>query len=305
MSESSVIADLARWGPASSLDGNAVTLTDAESYCRQLATSHYENFPVVTWLLPRHLHQHFYNVYAYCRWADDLGDETGDSAKSLELLNWWQRELDRCYHGEAAHPVFIALKSTIQQFGIPQQPFSDLISAFVQDQHVRHYDTTAQLLDYCRRSADPVGRIVLYLCERFDEENAAYSDSICSGLQLANFWQDVSRDLDIGRVYLPREVREQYQYSDEDLLHRRTTPQFIEMMRSQVEQARTMLLGGKPLIRRLPGRIKLDIELFLRGGLMILDAIERIDYRVWDQRPTIRKSQFGVAAVKTLLRRPL
>lgn len=281
-----------------------MSLADAERYCRSLATSHYENFPVASWLLPRHLHQHFYNVYAYCRWADDLGDETGNREESLRLLSWWQNELDRCYAGQASHPVMIALMPTIQRFSIPREPFVDLISAFVQDQSVLRYHSQSQLLDYCRRSANPVGRIVLHLCERCDAENLVLSDSICTGLQLANFWQDVSRDFEIGRVYLPREIRDQFGYSEEDLDMRRTTPAFLEVMKFQVQQARTLLIQGCPLVSRMPGRIALDMEMFIRGGLLILDAIERIDYRVWDQRPTVRKHQFIFAALKTICRLP-
>ncbi|OYW19441.1 MAG: squalene synthase HpnC, partial [Planctomycetales bacterium 12-60-4] len=234
-------ADLDCWGPAAATLKSAPNQSEAEAYCRQLATSHYENFPLVSWLLPPQLHQHFYNVYAYCRWADDLGDEVGDTARSLELLGWWRAELDRCYAGDASHPVFVALKSTIAEFAIPRAPFSDLISAFEQDQHVREYDTFEQLRDYCRRSADPVGRIVLYLCRQFSEENAAWSDSICTGLQLANFWQDVARDYDIGRIYLPREDYERFGYARTDFDSRAETPAFLALMQFEVQRARTWL----------------------------------------------------------------
>ena len=197
--------ELKAWGPQA--PARELSRSEAEAYCRTLARTHYENFPVVSWLLPRHLHQHFYNVYAYCRWADDLGDEIADAKQATELLAWWRDQLQACYHGSATHPVFIALGPTITEFGIPQQPFEDLLSAFEQDQRVKKYENYVELRDYCRRSADPVGRIVLYLCRAFSERNVAWSDSICTGLQLANFWQDVARDFDIGRVYLPRESR--------------------------------------------------------------------------------------------------
>ena len=299
MPAADVIQDLATWGPANS---QPVSQAEAERYCRRLARTHYENFPVVSWLLPRRLHQHFYNLYAFCRWADDLGDETGDPGRSVELLNWWQAELDRCYSGEVAHPVFVALKPTIERFQIPQQPFSDLISAFLQDQQIRRYETFEQLQDYCRRSADPVGRIVLHLGECFDEGNVELSDSICSGLQLANFWQDVSRDYDIGRVYLPAEDRERFGIDDDALAARKTTPAFRELMRFEVDRAREFLLAGAPLVMRVPGRLKLDIRLFIAGGMSILQAIERIDYRVWEQRPTISKSGLFLQLFKRLPR---
>jgi squalene synthase HpnC len=298
MSAPDVIADLSRWGPHS--PHRVPSLSESQVYCRALACAHYENFPVVTWLLPRRLHQHFYNVYAFCRWADDLGDETNDPQRSLELLAWWQNELDRCYAGEQSHPVFVALAPTIDHFQIPQQPFSDLISAFVQDQHLRRYETFDQLQDYCRRSANPVGRIVLYLCERFTSENAGLSDSICTGLQLANFWQDVARDFAIGRVYLPQEDRERFGYTDELLLRRVTTHEFQQLMEFEVDRARSFLQAGFPLVDQMPGRLKIDIGLFLRGGLMILDAIERIEYRVWEQRPKLRKIDFALAMIRSL-----
>jgi squalene synthase HpnC len=300
--------DLTRWGPTSA--EQTVSLPQAEQYCRQLATTHYENFPLVSWLLPRRLRQHFYNVYAYCRWADDLGDEVGDPRRSLELLGWWRGELADCYAGRARHPVFVALRPTIDEFAIPPQPFEDLLSAFEQDQRVRQYDTFDQLRDYCRRSADPVGRLVLYLCRQHHEPNLGWSDSICTGLQLANFWQDVSRDFDIGRVYLPREDRAQFGYHDDDLQARSTTPAFLELMRFEVNRARDFLRAGLPLVEHLPGRLQVDIDLFARGGLKILERIETICYRVWDRRPVVTKGDaarlllacMGRAVRRSLLR---
>ncbi len=286
----SFLGELERWGPQTCENHRAPSLPEAEAYCRRLATSHYENFPLVSWLLPRELHQHFYNVYAYCRWADDLGDEVGDCARSLELLGWWRQELDRCYAGETSHPVFVALQPTIAEFAIPRQPFADLISAFEQDQHVREYDTFDQLRDYCRRSADPVGRIVLHLGRQFNEPNAAWSDSICTGLQLANFWQDVARDYDIGRIYLPREDYERFGYRRTDFDQRLESPEFLELMRFQVDRARDRLRAGLPLIERLPGRLQVDIDLFAHGGLKILQRIEAIGFCVWQQRPKVTKT---------------
>jgi squalene synthase HpnC len=299
-----VIEQLAVWGPDAGRPN--VPLAEAEAYSRRLAQSHYENFPVVTWALPKSLHQHFYNVYAFCRWADDLGDEVGDRDRSLQLLGWWREELAACYAGDPRHPVFVALAPTITRFGIPQQPFADLISAFEQDQTVSDYDTYDQLRDYCRRSADPVGRIVLYLCERFNEQNAAWSDSICTGLQLANFWQDVARDYDIGRVYLPREDRERFGYADAELQSRTTNDRFLKLMAFEVDRARMLLLAGRPLIAAMPGRLQVDIDLFLSGGLAILREIERIEFRVWEQRPVVTKTRVGRlflgAAARGLLR---
>lgn len=302
------------WGPGGTGVG-PLPRAEAERYCRRLATGHYENFPVVSWFLPREIHQHFYNIYAYCRWADDLSDEVGNPAKSLELLAWWRAELEACYAGTATHPVFVALGPTIREYSIPPQPFEDLISAFEQDQRVQEYETFEQVVDYCRRSADPVGRLVLYLCRQAKEQNFGWSDSICTGLQLANFWQDVSRDLDIGRIYLPREDRRRFGYTDEDLHARATNAAFLELMQFEVDRARTFLLPGKngviAELRDFPIRLQVDIELFARGGLKILERVESIGYRVWQQRPVVTKGDFaklfcgvlGRTVVRRLLRR--
>jgi squalene synthase HpnC len=282
--------ELKTWGPQSASRG--LSRADAEAYCRAFARTHYENFPVVSWLLPRHLHQPFYNVYAYCRWADDLGDEIKDVGHATELLAWWREELRSCHRGSATHPVFIALGPTIDEFAIPLNPFEDLLSAFEQDQRKREYESFAELRDYCRRSADPVGRIVLYLCRCYSERNAAWSDSICTGLQLANFWQDVARDFDMGRVYLPRETRRRFGYTEADLAGRVTNEPFLASMRFEVERARQLLLAGLPLIQVLPWRLRVDIDLFARGGLSLLDRIKRIGYRVWQTRPVLTKTDF-------------
>jgi squalene synthase HpnC len=239
------------------------------------------------------LHQHFFNIYAYCRWADDLGDEVGEVARSRELLGWWREELNDCYAGRASHPVFVALLPTIREFEIPIEPFADLISAFQQDQMVHEYETFDDLCDYCRRSANPVGRLVLHLCRQATDDNFRWSDSICTGLQLANFWQDVSRDLDIGRVYLPQADCRRFGYSREDLHARRTTEPFLELMKFEVQRARQWLSPwrdqGLPELRPFPLRVQVDIELFARGGERILDRIARIGYRVWDQRPVVTR----------------
>ncbi|MEX0717610.1 MAG: squalene synthase HpnC [Planctomycetaceae bacterium] len=302
------LQELDVWGPEAA-DRRTVSLAEARDYCARLTRTHYENFPIVSWLLPRKLHRHFEAVYAFCRWADDLGDEVGDTDRSSRLLAWWREELAACYAGEARHPVFVALAETVRERMVPMKPFEDLISAFEQDQRILEYDTFPQLRDYCRRSADPVGRLVLYVCGEFDEQNAQWSDSICTGLQLANFWQDVARDHDIGRVYLPREDRERFGYTAEMLARRETNPAFLELMRFEVARARELLLAGLPLIDRLPGRLQVDIDLFARGGLKILERIERIDYRVWETRPVVTKRDaaglFAKSAVRAVVRCPL
>jgi squalene synthase HpnC len=264
---------------------------DAERYTRWLARRHYENFHVVTILLPRRLHQDFYNVYAFCRWADDLGDEIGDREESLRLLEWWRGELDGAYQGRARHPVFVALRRTIERHALPQQPFSDLIRAFVQDQTVTLYRNWHELFGYCRYSANPVGRLVLYLCGYRDAPRQELSDATCTALQLANFWQDIAVDLDKGRVYLPLETMERHGYSAAELESRRVTPAFRAAMREACGVARELFEKGLPLARMVERRLALDIDLFGRGGLRVLDKIERQHYDVLSRRPYVTRSE--------------
>src|SRR5215471_19323995 len=212
------------------------TSPEAASYTRWLATSHYENFHVVSFLLPKRLHQDFYNVYSYCRWADDLGDEIGDRDESLRLLSWWRAELFAMYDGRATHPVFVALGPTVKKYGIPIEPFSDLIHAFIQDQTVTRYHDWDELFGYCKCSANPVGRLVLYLCGYSDSERQRLSDATCTALQLANFWQDVTVDLEKDRVYIPLDILARHGYTLDELFARRFTPAFREVARELVEK---------------------------------------------------------------------
>jgi squalene synthase HpnC len=285
---SAFLGELARYGP--NRNGRPLSLDAARSYCARLTRTHYENFTVASALLPRRLLPHFYPVYAYCRWADDLGDETAGGQTALDLLAWWRSELLACYDGKPRHPVMVALQPTIERFGIPPQPFLDLPAAFEQDQRVRRYATFEELLGYCRHSANPVGRLVLYLCECFTPENAALSDHICTGLQQANFWQDVARDFrELGRVYIPEEDRRRFGYSDDDLTAGRYTPGFADLMRFEVDRTRAIFESGRPLLDRVPADVRVDIELFLRGGLAVLRKIERLNYNVWARRPELSK----------------
>jgi squalene synthase HpnC len=278
------------------------SLSEAESYTRWLATHHYENFHVVSLLLPRRLHQDFYNVYAYCRWADDLGDETGDPSESLRLLAWWREQLGAMYAGNASHPVFVALRRTVERHGIPQDPFADLVRAFVQDQTVTRYATYSELFDYCRYSANPVGRLVLCVCGYSDPERQRLSDATCTALQLANFWQDVTVDLAKGRVYMPLEVLERHGCALESVLARRATPEFRSAMRELVDRARSLFREGLPLARTLDRRLAVDVELFSRGGLRILDKIEMQDYDVLSRRPAISTTERALLLLGTLAR---
>lgn len=294
----------------------APSLKEAKAYCDRLARSHYENFSVASWFLPKRLRPHFHSVYAYCRISDDLGDEVGDPQQSLALLDLWESELNATFtsrdsSGQSVvrpsdsprHPVFVALRETICACDIPKQPFADLLKAFRQDQTVSRYETFDQLRDYCRYSADPVGRIVLYLCGYRDEERQRLSDFTCTALQLANFWQDVSVDFAKGRIYLPLESMRQFGVSEEQIAQSRFTAQFRELMCFEVNRAREWFRRGLPLAQKVDRELAIDIELFSRGGLEILNAIERQDFNVLASRPAISKARkFSLVALAALRR---
>jgi squalene synthase HpnC len=273
------------------IPAQAPSLQDAYAYCERLARSHYENFSVATWFLPKSLRQHFYNVYSYCRISDDLGDETGDTSASLQLLDEWEQELEACYQGSPRHPVFVALAATVRQFNIPKQTFADLLTAFRQDQRVTRYQTFDDLLRYCRYSANPVGHLVLYLGGYRDDERQRLSDFTCTALQLANFWQDVSPDYEKGRIYLPLEDLRNHGVGESDIAHKNNSAQFIEMMRFEVQRAREWFERGLPLVDQVSRDLAIDIELFSRGGQEILNAIERQNYAVLGNRPAISKAR--------------
>jgi squalene synthase HpnC len=274
---------------AYAIPATAPSLAEAREYCAQLARTHYENFSVATWFLPKRLRQHFFNVYAYCRISDDLGDEVGDAKAALELLDQWQAELDACYSGAPKHPVFVALAETVRQFEIPKHEFSDLLIAFRQDQTVTRFETFDDVLGYCHYSANPVGHLVLYLCGYHDAERQQLSDYTCTALQLANFWQDVTVDYAKGRIYLPLGDMRRFDVSEDDILCGRNTPAFRALMRFQVTRAREWFQRGLPLVGKVSREVAVDIELFSRGGQEILDAIEKQDYGVLGNRPAISK----------------
>ena len=277
--------------PEYAIPDHAPSETEAREYCRRLARSHYENFSVASWFLPERLHQHFFNVYAYCRISDDLGDEVGDPAASLELFDEWETELNACYDGDPArcprHPVFVALAETVRKFEIPKHEFADLLTAFRQDQSVRRYQTFNDLLGYCRYSANPVGHLVLYLCGYRDSERQLLSDYTCTALQLANFWQDVSADFAKGRIYLPLEDLHRFGVREEVIRDGENTSAFCEMIKFEVERAREWFTQGMPLVAKVDRTLATDIGLFSCGGQEILNAIERQHYAVLGRRPAI------------------
>jgi squalene synthase HpnC len=303
--------------PEYAIPARAPSLSESRAYCERLARTHYENFSVATWFLPQRLRPHFYSVYAYCRISDDLGDEVGDPQLSLRLLQEWEGELNATYlslvqapppdvrknveklepgpssrnPARPTHPVFIALRETIRECNIPREPFADLLKAFRQDQTVGRYPAFDDVLAYCRYSANPVGRLVLYVCGYSDDERQQLSDFTCTALQLANFWQDVRPDYGKGRIYLPLEDLQQFGVSEQDIAGHRFTPQFRELMKFEVARAREWFHRGLPLARKVDKALAVDIELFTRGGQGILNAIERQNFDVLTRRPAISRSR--------------
>ena len=274
----------------------APTLEEARAWCKHLAETHYENFHVATWFLPERLRPHFHAIYAYCRVSDDLGDEVGNTQQSLALLDLWGRELDACYEGRARHPVFVALSETIRACNIPKEPFADLLTAFRQDQVVTRYANMDEVLSYCRYSANPVGRLVLYTCGYTDEERFRLSDATCSALQLANFWQDVRVDFAKDRVYIPQDDMLSFGVTDTTIQQGIATSEFRALLKHEVDFARDLFIQGLPLINMVNRDLALDLDLFSRGGLEILNAIEHRDYDVLSARPAISKrTKLGLA----------
>ena len=272
------------------------TLEEARAWCKHLADTHYENFHVASWFLPKALRPHFHSIYAYCRVSDDLGDEVGDRSAALALLDLWGEELDACYQGQARHPVFVALSETIRACSIPKEPFADLLVAFRQDQSVTRFETMQDVLSYCKYSANPVGRLVLYACGEVSEENFRLSDATCSALQLANFWQDVSVDYKKDRIYIPQQDMRRFSVSDATIAAGVATAEFKALLKYEVAYARRLFEEGLPLIGKVNRELALDLDLFSRGGLEILRAIERADYDVLSTRPAIgKRTKLGLA----------
>jgi squalene synthase HpnC len=275
-------------GPPPAVEAEAAALAQAYEYCARVARSHYENFTVASWLMPRAMRKHMHAIYAYARMADDFADEDRDAGK----LDQWERELDLAYAGRPSHPVFVALADTVRRFDIPREPFADLLRAFRSDLEFRGFDTVDDLLNYSRYSANPVGRLVLYVFGYRDAERQRLSDQVCSGLQLANFWQDVGVDLKKERVYLPRQDMARFGVSLEDLRVHNANSNFVELMRHEVASARKLLMAGAALSAIVDKRLSRDIMIFAGGGLAILRAIERADCDVFHRRPSLGKLDY-------------
>ncbi|MGB7342831.1 MAG: squalene synthase HpnC [Pirellulaceae bacterium] len=277
-------------------------LKACETENRRLAKRHYENFVIASVVLPRRLRQPFYNIYAFCRTADDLADESPSPEIALERLQKFQNQLNATFAGHPPENLFLPLAQTIEQFSLTQEPFDDLLSAFRQDQTKTRYQTMGELLDYCRRSANPVGHILLQLADSRDDETAALSDQICTGLQLANFWQDIARDYQAGRVYLPQEQLERFDVTTEHLGRVTVTEPLRLLINEQCDFAEGFFRRGLPLAKKVPQWFAADIKLFAHGGLATLNAIRRQDYDVLRRRPKVSKAQQAWLVTRAALR---
>ncbi len=290
----------------------ALAVDDARRWCRRLAGRRYENFSVLSGLVPRSLRDDYAALYAFCRWADDLGDEVGDPARSQELLGWWRRELGQCFAGNPRHPVFVALRPAIERHELPPEPFDDLIAAFEQDQTVRRYETWEQLLGYCRRSADPVGRLVLMIAgEPRTEELFGLSDAMCTALQLTNHWQDVRRDiLKRDRIYIPRELIAIPDFEERLVVAARQgfapDHRFLEesrrIIRVCVDRTWPLFENGAGLLGKLRPRTRSFVELFLAGGQRVLRLIELWNYETALHRPRLSKARKSMLIGRAWLR---
>ena len=273
---------------------------EAYAWCRDYTRAHQENFGVVSWLLPKEVRQHFYSLYSFCRWTDDLGDEAeGDR---LAQLDQWERDLRDCYEGRRERALFVALGATIDEFRIPIDPFVRLIEANRMDQSITRFATYEDLLHYCAHSATPVGQMVLYVLGYRDTRRQALSDATCIGLQLANFWQDVSVDWEKGRVYIPQEDLVRFGVSEEDIARRRATPAFRDLMKFEVERARELFAEGRNLEGLVSRKARLDVRLFRLGGEAVLEAIEAVQYDVLAARPEVPKRKKAWMALSNGIR---
>ena len=281
-------------------DPARVSVDEAYERCERLARTHYENFTVGSWFIPRDRRKHFFAIYAFCRFVDDLGDEfNGDRDQALD---YWEKETDACYSGTPGHPYMVALQETIRSFDIPREPFLRLIEANRMDQTSNRHETYVDLGHYCRHSANPVGHLVLYVCGYRDRERQRLSDFTCTALQLTNFWQDVVRDYALGRIYIPLEDMRRFGYTEDELAQGEVTDNFRRLMAFEVDRARELFERGLSLVDRIDGAFKLDVALFSKGGMSVLDSIERQGYDVVTRRPVVGKGKKLRLLMGTLLR---
>lgn len=277
------------------------TLTYAEEYTRRLTSSHYENFPVASLFIPKNLRQHVCNIYAFARIADDFADETGYEGRRLENLDEWEEELKLAYRGASIHPVFVALEKTLREIFLPEQLFLDLIKAFKMDVVKKRYKNFDEVMYYCKHSANPVGRLILLLFGYNNEEWFRWSDNVCTALQLANFWQDVSVDLTKGRIYIPQDELVGASVTEYDLEAFSLTDGLKKVMVHQVERTRDIFIKGRPLCRVVPNiRLSYELRLTWLGGMKVLEKIKNNNYDIF-VRPTLKKLDWGRLFLQALL----
>jgi squalene synthase HpnC len=269
------------------------SLAEAQAWCRSLASTHYENFHVATFFLPRRVRPHFESIYAYCRVADDLGDEVSDPMVATRLLDTWGAMLEECYDSpeRSVHPIFVALHETIRACDPPRQLFLDLLHAFRMDQIKTKYESWDELLEYSHYSANPVGRLVLWVCGYREESLGLLSDKVCTALQLANFWQDVVEDAERGRRYLPGDWLREFGVEEGQIEGRVFTPEFGAMVEDLVTRTRAMLLQGGMISSRVDKDLAVTLDLFRKGGEAILNGIVAENYDVLRGRPVVTKTR--------------
>lgn len=295
--------ETAEGAPQASPDGappGPWTRESAYRFCERMATSHYENFPVASRFLPAHLRPNVWAIYAFARTADDFADEPRFEGRRREALDSWEDMLERCYHRDVEHPVFLALRDTVRRHNIPIGPLKALLTAFKMDLTKHRYASFSELRQYCRHSADPVGQLVLYVHGHREPELHRFSDEICSALQIANFLQDISVDVPRGRCYLPEEDLVHFGLSFGDLQAGQDTEATRELVRFSVARTRMMFERGRPLIRRVSPGLSMELEATWRGGMRILDRIEEREFNVVAYRPSLDKRDFADIAMRSL-----
>ena len=290
----------ARFSPPDGCPPGPWTTENGYRWCERMASSHYENFPVASRFLPAHLRPHVAAIYAFARSADDFADEPRYEGRRAEALGAWEQLLEACYHRDVEHPVFMALRDTVRRHNIPIGPLKALLTAFRMDLTKHRYSTFAELRHYCRHSANPVGSLVLYVHGHHEPELHRFSDEICTGLQIANFLQDLSVDIPRGRFYIPEEDLVHFGVTREDLVAQRLSPEFKELMRFEVSRTRSIFERGRPLVRRVSPGLSMELEATWRGGMAILQRIEDMDFGSLAARPTLEKKDMAGIAIRSL-----
>ncbi len=278
----------------------SVSVPDAFAYCERLAKSHYENFTVASFLLPREERKHICSIYAFCRYTDDIGDEA--KGNRLALLDKWENDLELCFNGRPTSTSMVALQQTVHEFHMPKELFTRIIKANRIDQGAGRFETYADVLNYCEYSANPVGRMVLYLFGYSDPERQRLSDATCTALQLTNFWQDVAGDYKRGRIYIPMEDMRRFGYTEQMLSKGEYNSGFRELMSFEVDRAAKLFDEGWKLTGLVTGALRTDLKLFSLGGMAVLNGIRRIEYDTIHRRPTVSRLRKTMLLASVLMR---